>query len=87
MTDLGSQDHPQRDHGPGRDYGRQDRLRDVIDDVVRERGEGSGRCDVLIAGAGFAGFTFAIALRQSLGPDFRVMLDRKSTRLNSSHRR
>jgi len=31
-----------------------------------------GRVDVLIGGAGFAGLALAIALRQSLGPSFRV---------------
>jgi len=30
--------------------------------------------DVVIAGAGFAGLALAIALRQSLGDDFNVVL-------------
>jgi 2-octaprenyl-6-methoxyphenol hydroxylase len=34
----------------------------------------NGRSDVLIAGGGFAGFALAIALRQSLGPQFAVVL-------------
>jgi 2-octaprenyl-6-methoxyphenol hydroxylase len=32
------------------------------------------RCDVLIAGGGFAGFALAVALRRSLGPGFAVTL-------------
>src|SRR5262245_5214602 len=34
--------------------------------------ENQGRCDVLIGGAGFAGLALAIALRQALGPAYRV---------------
>jgi 2-octaprenyl-6-methoxyphenol hydroxylase len=34
----------------------------------------SERCDVLIGGAGFAGLALAIALRQSLGGSFRVVV-------------
>jgi len=34
--------------------------------------ENSSRCDVLIGGAGFAGLALAIALKQALGPAYRV---------------
>src|SRR5262245_18822219 len=34
--------------------------------------ENQGRCDVLIGGAGFAGLALAIALKQALGPAYRV---------------
>jgi len=34
--------------------------------------ESSNRCDVLIGGAGFAGLALAIALKQALGPAYRV---------------
>jgi 2-octaprenyl-6-methoxyphenol hydroxylase len=34
--------------------------------------ETPGRCDVLIGGAGFAGLALAIALKQALGPAYRV---------------
>lgn len=36
--------------------------------------EGKGHVDVLIAGAGFAGLSLAIALRQALRPSFKVMV-------------
>src|SRR5262245_39103330 len=32
------------------------------------------RIDVLIAGAGFAGLSLAVALRQALGPSFKVIV-------------
>src|SRR5262245_5738960 len=34
--------------------------------------ESPNRCDVLIGGAGFAGLALAIALKQALGPAYRV---------------
>src|SRR5262245_25988209 len=34
--------------------------------------ENPGRCDVLIGGAGFAGLALAIALKQALGPAYKV---------------
>ena len=37
-----------------------------------EQVSGARRIDVLIAGAGFAGLSLAIALRQALGPSFAV---------------
>ena len=36
--------------------------------------EGSKQVDILIAGAGFAGLSLAIALRQALGGSFRVIV-------------
>jgi len=36
--------------------------------------QGTERIDVLIGGAGFAGLTLAIALRQALGPSFEVVV-------------
>src|SRR5258705_2086621 len=34
--------------------------------------EGANRCDVLIGGGSFAGLALAIALKQALGPTYRV---------------
>lgn len=39
---------------------------------TKQTGDDLGRCDVLIAGAGFAGLALAIALRQGLGESFSV---------------
>ena len=36
--------------------------------------QSTARIDVLIGGAGFAGLSLAIALRQALGPSFEVVV-------------
>jgi 2-octaprenyl-6-methoxyphenol hydroxylase len=70
MADQGSQDrtHAVRTHA----VRTREHIRDVIDDVGSKRQR--DRCDVLVAGGGFAGFTLAIALKEGLGPGFRVIL-------------
>jgi 2-octaprenyl-6-methoxyphenol hydroxylase len=46
----------------------------LIREVAVEQTAGARRIDVLIGGAGFAGLALAIALRQALGPSFKVAI-------------